>query len=102
VDQVVAGDAIQAVVPLLTFYADVDGEGPTYQCARALAGGIHARGRSCLGSHSDVCCLLLLLQSHRSASSARWICCRTQGRLCGRRISAGALTRSARRQWRGD
>ena len=30
VDQVVAGDAIQAVVPLLTFYADVDGEGPTY------------------------------------------------------------------------
>lgn len=72
VDQVVAGDAIQAVVPLLTFYADVDGEGPTYQCARALAGGIHARGRSCLGSHSDVCCLLLLLQSHRSASSARW------------------------------
>lgn len=70
-DQVVAGDAIQAVVPLLTFYADVDGEGPTYQCARALAGGIHARGRSCLGSHSDVCCLLLLLQSHR-ASSTRW------------------------------
>lgn len=69
-DQVVAGDAIQAVVPLLTFYADVDGEGPTYQCARALAGGIHACGRSCLGSHSDAC-LLLLLQSHR-ASSTRW------------------------------
>ena len=29
----VAGNAIQAVVPLLTFYSDVDGEGPTYQCA---------------------------------------------------------------------
>ena len=38
VDQVVAGDAIKAVVPLLTFYSDVDGEGPTYQCGPAQQG----------------------------------------------------------------
>lgn len=40
VDQVVAGDAIQAVVPLLTFYGNVEGDGAPYQCAPVAGRGL--------------------------------------------------------------
>ena len=39
-DQVVAADAIQAVVPLLTFYSNVEGDGAPYQCAPVAGRGL--------------------------------------------------------------